>query len=43
MENPIGTMMVGLADVGLQIGGGVFFGLLSIAVALVICEMIRKN
>ena len=43
MENPIGTMMVGLSDVGLQIGGGIFLGMLSIAIAMVICEIIRKR
>ena len=43
MENPIGTLMVGLSDAGLQIGGGIFLGMLSIAIAMVICEIIRKR
>jgi len=42
MNNPIGTMMTGIADVGLQIGGGIFLGMLSIAIAMVVVALIRR-
>ena len=43
MNNPIGTMMTGIADIGLQIGGGIFLGLLSIAIAMVIVGAIQSS